>query len=141
MYKNIILAIDFDKTGHHAAQEAKALAELHNASLHVIHVVEPLPAYAANAFMANYNFEEEMTKEAKTSFDKVSKELGLTAENLKIGHGHIKTEVLAYAKEHKADLIVVGSHSKHGLSLLFSSQSNGIVHDATCNVLVVKTTD
>lgn len=52
--------------------------------------------------------------------------------------GHIKTEVHRVATELSSDLIVVGSHGRHGLALLLGSTSNGILQGATCDVLAVR---
>jgi len=52
--------------------------------------------------------------------------------------GHIETEVHRVAIELSTDLIVVGSHGRHGLALLLGSTSNGILHGATCDVLAVR---
>ena len=52
--------------------------------------------------------------------------------------GHIETEVHRVAIERNSDLIVVGSHGRHGLALLLGSTSNGILHGATCDVLAVR---
>jgi universal stress protein A len=52
--------------------------------------------------------------------------------------GHIETEVHRVANELSSDLIVVGSHGRHGLALLLGSTSNGILHGATCDVLAVR---
>ncbi|TNF89176.1 MAG: universal stress protein, partial [Gammaproteobacteria bacterium] len=37
-----------------------------------------------------------------------------------------------------ADVIVVGSHGRHGLALLLGSTANGVLHGATCDVLAVR---
>jgi universal stress protein A len=36
------------------------------------------------------------------------------------------------------DLVVVGSHGRHGLSLLLGSTANGVLHGAGCDVLAVR---
>ncbi|MDB4308535.1 universal stress protein, partial [Porticoccaceae bacterium] len=45
------------------------------------------------------------------------------------------------AKENHIDLIVVGSHGRHGLALIFGSTSNSVLHGATCDVLAVRITE
>ena len=40
-----------------------------------------------------------------------------------------------------ADLIIVGSHGRHGLALLLGSTANGVLHGATCDVLAVRVGD
>jgi universal stress protein A len=48
-----------------------------------------------------------------------------------------KYEILRFAKEHQADLIVVGSHARRGLERLLGSTAAGVVHGAVCDVLTV----
>ena len=50
----------------------------------------------------------------------------------------IETEVHRVAIERNSDLIIVGSHGRHGLALFLGSTSNGILHGATCDVLAVR---
>jgi universal stress protein A len=42
------------------------------------------------------------------------------------------------AKEEDVDLIIVGSHGRHGLALIFGSTSNSVLHGAPCDVLAVR---
>ena len=42
------------------------------------------------------------------------------------------------AKEQTCDLIVVGSHGRHGLALLLGSTANDVLHGAPCDVLAVR---
>ena len=55
--------------------------------------------------------------------------------------GPIKHVVVDLAKDLKADLIVVGSHSHHGLERLLGSKANAILHLAQCDVLTVRITE
>jgi universal stress protein A len=48
------------------------------------------------------------------------------------------SEIRELAKATKADLIVIGSHGRHGFSLLLGSTANAVLHDAGCNVLAVR---
>ncbi len=49
-----------------------------------------------------------------------------------------KEGILGAAREHGADLIVVGSHGRHGLALLLGSTANAVLHGAPCDVLAVR---
>ena len=46
--------------------------------------------------------------------------------------------VASLAEELKADLIVVGSHGRHGLALIMGSTANGVLHGAKRDVLAVR---
>ncbi len=49
-----------------------------------------------------------------------------------------EAEIHRVAEELGADLIVVGSHGRHGLALLLGSTANGVLHGATTDVLAVR---
>jgi len=55
--------------------------------------------------------------------------------------GSPKTEIIRVAQENGVDLIVVGSHGRHGLALLLGSTANGVLHYAPCDVLAVRLQD
>ena len=50
-------------------------------------------------------------------------------------------QIVDSAKDLGVDLIVVGSHGKHGLGLLLGSTANGILHHAHCDVLTIRIKD
>ena len=52
--------------------------------------------------------------------------------------GLIKNEILRVASEYKIDLIVAGSHGKHGLALLLGSTAHAILNSAPCDMLIVR---
>ena len=78
-------------------------------------------------------------------YQQASQQLQRFAENSNIDkdHRHIvmgrpEVEIHAMAEEIKADLIVVGSHGRHGLALLMGSTANGVLHGAKRDVLAVR---
>ena len=51
----------------------------------------------------------------------------------------MKNDVLFYLySAQNIELIVVGSHGRHGFSLIFGSTSNSVLHGAQCDVLAVR---
>jgi len=50
-------------------------------------------------------------------------------------------EIIKIAEENNVDLIIVGSHGRHGLALLLGSTANGVLHHAKCDVLAVRIKD
>ena len=52
--------------------------------------------------------------------------------------GRPESEIHHVAEEIGADLIVVGSHGRHGLALLMGSTANGVLHGSKCDVLAVR---
>jgi nucleotide-binding universal stress UspA family protein len=53
--------------------------------------------------------------------------------------GDARHEIVAYASEWRADLIVLGSHGRRGVDrFLLGSVSDGVVHHAPCSVQIVR---
>ena len=52
-----------------------------------------------------------------------------------------KQEIVQIAVQENIDLIVVGSHGRHGLALLLGSTANSILHYAKCDVMAVRLKD
>ena len=50
VYKRVMFAADFDDVGIKAAHKAKKIADENGADLLLVHVVEPIPAYAYPGF-------------------------------------------------------------------------------------------
>ena len=63
---------------------------------------------------------------------------GVDEEAIYALSGNPVTEIHTLAADIGADLVVVGTHGKHGLQLLAGSTANAILHGATCDVLAVR---
>ena len=138
MYKKVLFATDFDDVGISAAHKAKKISDENNAELILVHVVEPIPAYAYPGFAGFAEVEVSIREQAEKELKALADRLGVDAKHRLIEFGSTKNEVLRVAQEHNVDLIVTGSHGKHGLALLLGSTANSILHSAQCDVLIVR---
>lgn len=140
-YKHILLAVDFYEHCEAVANRAKDLSNRYQAELSIIHVVDSLPITDAG-YGADIPFNMDLTAElmagAKKRLAKLAEMLAVTEDRLWLEMGSPKTEIIRVAEENKVDLIVVGSHGRHGLALLLGSTANGVLHHATCDVLAVR---
>jgi len=141
MYKKILFATDFDDVGISAARKAKKIADENHAELLMVHVVEPIPAYAYPGFAGFAEVEQSIREQAEKELSALAHKLGVDKKHRLLEFGSTKNEVLRIAKEHDVDLIVTGSHGKHGLALLLGSTANSILHAAQCDVLIVRSCD
>ncbi len=137
MYKRVLFATDFDEVGINAAQKAKKIAEESGAQLFLVHVVEAIPAYAYPGFAGFAEVEVAIREQADKELTSLAKKLGVDKKHQLLEFGSIKNEVLRVAQEHQIDLIVTGSHGKHGLALLLGSTAEAILHGAQCDILTV----
>lgn len=62
----------------------------------------------------------------------------LSREYSHLTYGQPRQEIHHLAKEQGCDIIVVGSHGRHGLALLLGSTANDVLHGAPCDVLAVR---
>ena len=139
IYQNILVAIDLNEEADRVIQRAHQLALQSSAKLTLVHVTEPLSyAYGGDMPMDLSSIQTELYDQAQQRLSGLVQQKQLGEVDQLLLSGHIKTEVHRVASELSSDLIVVGSHGRHGLALLLGSTSNGILQGATCDVLAVR---
>jgi len=143
-YKHILLAADFSEHGVTAADRAKDLAEKYQAKLSIVHVMDNLLITDA-AYGSTIPFDLDLTAElmamAKKRLTALAEKLNIAEDCRWMETGSPKLEIIRVAEENKVDLIVVGSHGRHGFALLLGSTANGVLHHALCDVLAVRLHD
>jgi universal stress protein A len=137
MYKNILFATDLTEDTEYLLEKVRRISSLTNAKLSLIHVVEPLPGYSY-AYLGIEDIEGQLITEAKQSLEKLGEQLKVSKQDQHIEVGPTKTKILKTAEDIGAELIICGSHGRHGLSLLLGSTANAILHGAKCDVLTVR---
>ncbi len=140
MYQNILLTTELTDNSQYIEEKAMAIQKLTNAKLSIIHVIEPMP-YTSDELLSIYNYQEiteALEENAKKMLQPVQKRLNIANENSIIMTGSVSYEILNYAEENNIDLIISGSHGRHGLQLLLGSTANAILHGAKCDVLAVR---
>jgi universal stress protein A len=142
MYKNILLASDFSPEAERAERRAVEVANKYGAQLSLVHVVDYYPSMQLEGGLAMLpNIEERLNEKAKEDLDACVLRLDIKLQDTHIGHGPPKGVIIDYANEIEADLIVLGSHGRHGFGLLLGSTATGVLHIAKCDVLAVRVQD
>jgi len=137
--KKILIAHDGSKSSEKALKKAFEIAEKFGSSVTVISVVPEL--YLTELMEVDrIRMLETLTEEAKKTMDRIrTKTAAFKRVRTIITQGNPAEEVLETAKKIKADLIVTGSHGRHGAQrFLLGSVSSKIIDHAECAVLVVK---
>jgi universal stress protein A len=138
-YRRILLAVDLTEESHRVAARALALAKSFSAELRIIHVIEPLSlAYGGDIPMDLSSVQEQIHAQAKSHLAEFATSIGVAAEHRYLIFGRPETEIHRVAKEQAVDLVVVGSHGRHGIALLLGSTANGVLHGAATDVLAVR---
>lgn len=143
IYQHILVAIDLHPTCDEIIlKRAHELAKMNNATLSAIHAVEHINAYGvAQAYPAVIDLEGEMRVEAKKQLAQLSSKFSIPADRQYVEVGSPKVVILDKLKQLKSDLIILGSHGRHGIGVLFGSTASAVIHHLTCDALVVKIPD
>ncbi len=140
VYKHVVIAVDLhpncDKT---VVEKGIELAKANGATVSIVHAVEHINAYGvAEAYSAVLDVEAQLLDDARKELTKLGERLGIPAANQYLEVGAPKSVIMGKVEELKADLIVVGSHGRHGFQLLLGSTADAILHHANCDVLAVR---
>lgn len=148
-YRHILLAVDFGSETDAIARRALDLAQRYGARLSLIHVVDYLPpAYAGDQMLPGYvgdlampegaDIERKLIERAEAQLEDLARRLGVEEASRWVELGSAREGIVRMAEDNQVDLIVVGSHGRHGLALLLGSTANGVLHHAKCDVLAVR---
>ncbi len=142
MYQNILLAVDFSKASTCVAQRAMQLAP-EGSQLTVLHVAEYLPMldYSGDPMaMTPLAIDEDLLMEdAKQSLQRfVDKHLQGVEVVQQVKMGIPKLDILQTVEKQNIDLLVIGSHGRHGLARLLGSTAAAVINDCPCDILAVR---
>lgn len=142
-YKRLLVAVDLTEEADEVLAAARVIADEQDASLSSVTVVKPLTQAYGGLDMAPVSggavaFEDEAMRQAKEQLAKMSAEYGIREADAAVRLGAPAYEIRALAEDIQADLIVIGTHGKHGLGLLLGSTANAVLHGVQCDVLAVK---
>ncbi len=137
MYKHILFATDLSDESDYIVSKVRGMCDYTKAKLSIIHVVEPMPGYSY-AYLGIEDIEGQLIEESRTALAKLGETLSVDTKNQYVEIGPTKSKIQAVAAQIGADLIICGSHGRHGLSLLLGSTANAILHGAKCDVLTVR---
>lgn len=147
MYDKILVATDGSNLSKKAVGSAISLAALTGASLVALKVV---PRYPQSYFEGGLalqaaevgRIEKQWADEGQTVVDEVKKlaELqGVKTRALTVKSDIVSEAVIAAAKKHKCDLIVMASHGRKGVKrLLLGSETNQVLTHSHIPVLVLR---
>ena len=141
-YTSILVAVDLRVTHDvYTISKALELSKMFNAKLHFIHVMEKLFGYGTVEGNVLVEMERQMAEDARKSFYDLVSRYEITAEQLIIVSGSAKQMIVEEAKKIQADLIVVGAHAQTGLNMLVGSTASGVINQAHCDVLTIRTVE
>ena len=140
--RTILVPTDFSKTADHALEYAAMLAQPLDATVHLLHVIgTPVMGVPEIGMAYMSTIMERLTVEAQTGLDaRISSYRDrVTLGPPRLETGDARDVIDQVAKLVSADLIVMGSHGRRGLSrALLGSVAESVVRTSPCPVLVAR---
>ena len=143
-YQHVLLAVDFSEQGLYVAGKARSLAYRYQAKLSIIHVLDNIAMPDTNygtVIPLDQDSSYDLLEAEKAKLKQLGDQLNVDVANRWMVWGVPKQEIINIAGQEKVDLIVVGSHGRHGLALLLGSTANAVLHYAKCDVLAIRLQD
>jgi nucleotide-binding universal stress UspA family protein len=144
-FRRIMYATDYSRASARALDEAVNLAKQNDAELLVLHVMDPVTPYVTGEDYGTaelyLKLEETTKQEAQTSMQKLVEKLRKYKVKVKslLLKGSPHDQIVKAAKSRKADMIVIGTHGRTGLTKLFMGSVAGkVIATASCPVLTVR---
>lgn len=146
MFKHILTATDGSDWAFKGVKVAIDMAATHGAKLTVLTVTEPYPEYAYAEGMIPMPDSEQIRAanqiRAREVLDDIYAQAvarGIETFTVHIPDAHAATEIVAQADGLGADLIVIGSRGRRGLTkLILGSQAAEVLAGTHLPVLIVK---
>ena len=147
MFKRILVATDGSTLSKKAVTSAIALAATHDADLVALNVV---PRYPKGYFDGAMSFspddialiEKQWADKAHSMLDAVrsrAEQSGVRVKTATANSDLVAESIVAAAKKHKSDLIVMASHGRKGIKrLLLGSETQHVLTHSTLPVLVLR---
>lgn len=142
--RRILFASDFSKASAKAFATAVTLAKANRATVTILHVIVPFMPFTSEDAIRGDTLEQISIETRRWSQRQLAK---LTAKAKKAGiravglivEGDPAGQIVRAARSKRADLVVVGTHGRTGLTKFFvGSVAQRVVATAPCPVVVVR---
>ncbi len=148
MYKHLVVAVDGSETSINALKHAAELAGVNGARLTLVHVANPAEYMAlAPEFLQHESYEAAAVAQGNEVLDaaeRTAQELGVenTVKHLLVankGAREMAQDLVDYADENGADLLVLGTHGRTGLMhLLMGSFAETVMRQSHLPLLIIR---
>lgn len=151
--KNVLIALDYDPTAQVIAETGYKLAKQLQATVTFLHVVANDVYYSTRAYSPIMGFtgftsaepaelsdNRHLIEAAHNYLSQSRAHIGDPSVNIIVKEGDFATTILEVADEIKADILVLGSHSKRWLEkVIMGSVTEQVLKSAKIPLLIIPT--
>ena len=136
----ILLAYDGSDASKKALKKALEITSKEEGELAILSVTEPVCPVSITDKECSL-LDSSLRAETKNLLDKIKGEVAKEPVQVKtvVKEGRPAEEIIKYAKENKIDLVVIGSHGRHGAKKFFlGSVSLRVAEHSPCSVYIAR---
>jgi len=145
MFKHLLVPVDGSDVSKKSLKKVAELAKADSASVTLVYVSDPLPPLVYSDSTMGYGITQKdhikvCEAYAKDVFKKAGAALGtsIKAKALHISNTNLSEGILEAAKKSKADVVVMASHKRTGISgVLLGSETHDVIVHTKLPVLVL----
>ena len=148
IYKHLVVAVDGSRTSLQALNHAAKLAALSEAEMTLVNIANPSEYMAlAPEFLQQESYESAAMSQGNEVLEyaeKIAKEAGVKTVHRHLavsvkGARDMAQQLVDFAEEQKADLLVLGTHGRTGLMhLLMGSFAETVMRQSTLPLLIIR---
>ena len=142
MFNRVLIPTDGSDAAKPAVEMAINLAKIHDATLHVLFIVDQPTSVSGTAegFSGLDNLLNAIEEEGRQATDTIAEEA--RKDNIEtevaVRRGNPQDDILTYANENEIDVIVMGTHGRTGVKrALLGSVTESVVRHSEIPVLTV----
>jgi len=145
-FKNILVPVDFSSHSDEAVRIAADLSHRYEGALTLVYVFQPVNYPMPEGYVLyTPNQITELTQNFErllVASKKLAEDAGAVTVQTRLLQGLVTMELLEFARTQGADLIVMGTHGRTGLThALLGSVAERVLRKAPCPVLTVRTAE
>lgn len=143
MFSNILLPYDGSSFAEHAFNVALDVARKYDSKIYLLSCMDKIAfrGWYTDSSFSNTIIKKQTKaiKERLAVLESKTKNANIQSTSHILVATSIAKEIVSFAKSHKIDLIVMGSHGRTGLDkFLLGSVTNGVSQRAHCPVLITR---
>ncbi len=138
-YKRILLPVDFSEPCKVASDRAREVADLYDAEVIMLHVIDYLPpTYVSVQLPKEFASKEFLLDKAKKHLAEWASATGFEQSEQIIETGQPKKAIVNIIESLGCDLAILAPHADSAFVRFFGSVTNAVAQNSNCDILVVR---